>query len=277
MGHSKVKKICIKTFLYLLLGSLAVIVAFPFVWMIFASFKDVKEFYVLKPTLLPEKFIFTNYTELFEKLNISRYYMNSIIVTAVQVLANVVIVLMAGYGFAKYQFKGKNFLFLLILSSTMIPWVATIVPLYILANNLHLVDTMMGLIIPGMADAFSIFLARNFMSSVPTPLLEAARIDGAGESKIFLHIVLPAVKPLISVIAIQKMVSSWNAFQWPLLVVNSDELRTLPLAIAKLSSQYYDSYNLKMAAAALTIIPVLIVYVIFQKHIVEGVSLSGIK
>lgn len=277
MGHSKVKKICVKTFLYLLIGSLAVIVAFPFVWMIFASFKDVKEFYVLKPTLLPEKFIFTNYTELIETLNIPQYYMNSIIVTAVQVLANVVIVLMAGYGFAKYSFKGKNFLFLLILSSTMIPWVATIIPLYILANDFHLVDTMMGLIIPGMADAFSIFLARNFMSSVPTPLLEAARIDGAGESKIFLHIVIPAVKPLISVIAIQKMVSSWNAFQWPLLVVNSDELRTLPLAIAKLSSQYYDSYNLKMGAAALTIIPVLIVYVIFQKHIVEGVSLSGIK
>ena len=112
MGHSKVKKICVKTFLYLLIGSLAVIVAFPFVWMIFASFKDVKEFYVLKPTLLPEKFIFTNYTELIETLNIPRYYMNSIIVTAVQVLANVVIVLMAGYGFAKYSFKGKNFLFL---------------------------------------------------------------------------------------------------------------------------------------------------------------------
>ena len=267
MGHSKVKKICVKTFLYLLIGSLAVIVAFPFVWMIFASFKDVKEFYVLKPTLLPEKFIFTNYTELIETLNIPQYYMNSIIVTAVQVLANVVIVLMAGYGFAKYSFKGKNFLFLLILSSTMIPWVATIIPLYILANDFHLVDTMMGLIIPGMADAFSIFLARNFMSSVPTPLLEAARIDGAGESKIFLHIVIPAVKPLISVIAIQKMVSSWNAFQWPLLVVNSDELRTLPLAIAKLSSQYYDSYNLKMAAAALTIIPVLIVYAVSYTHL----------
>lgn len=277
MGHTKAKKICIKTFLYLLIGSLAVVVAFPFVWMIFASFKDVKEFYVLKPTLLPEKFIFSNYTELIQTLDIPKYYLNSIIVTAVQVISNVVIVLMAGYGFAKYNFKGKNVLFLLILSSTMIPWVATIVPLYILANNLNLVDTMMGLIIPGMADAFSIFLARNFMSSVPTPLLEAARIDGAGEAKIFMDIVLPAVKPLISVIAIQKMVSSWNAFQWPLLVVNSDELRTLPLAIAKLSSQYYDSYNLKMAAAALTIIPVLIVYVVFQKHIVEGVSLSGIK
>lgn len=277
MNHEKAKKHVTRAVCYLLAVSLMVVVAFPFLWMILASFKDVKEFYVLKPTLLPERFIFTNYEELFQKLNISRYYINSIIVTAVQVTANVIIVLTAGYGFAKYDFKGKNFLFLLILSSTMIPWVATIIPLYIVANQLKLVDTLAGLIIPGMADAFSIFLARNFMSSVPTPLLEAARIDGAGETRIFLKVVLPSVKPLISVIAIQKMVSSWNAFQWPLLVVNSDELRTLPLAIAKLSSQYYDSYNLKMAAATLAIIPVLIIYIIFQKYIVEGVSLSGIK
>ncbi|MDO5416584.1 MAG: carbohydrate ABC transporter permease [Lachnospiraceae bacterium] len=271
------KQKIVRILLYALVFSLAFIVAFPFFWMILASFKDIKEFYVLKPKLFPEKFSFANYTELVTKLNIPRYYLNSILVTTVQVLANVVIVLMAGYGFAKYQFRGKNFLFIMVLSSTMIPWVATIIPLYIMANNLHLVDTMMGLIIPGMADAFSIFLARNFISSVPTPLLEAARIDGGGETKIFLKVVIPLIKPLISVITIQKMVSSWNAFQWPLLVVNSDELRTLPLAIAKLSSQYYDAYNLKLAAATLTIIPVLIVYIVFQKYIVEGVSLSGIK
>jgi multiple sugar transport system permease protein len=277
MNHEKNKKMAVRIFFFLLTLGLAMIIAFPFVWMIFASFKESKEFYVLKPTLLPEKFNTNNFRELFEKLNIGLYYWNSVIVTAMQVLSTVTIVLLSGYGFAKYEFKGKNVLFLMILSSTMIPWVATIIPLYIMANQLKLVDTMAGLIIPGMADAFSIFLARNFMSSIPTPLLEAARIDGAGELLIFRKIVIPAVKPLIAVIAIQKMVSSWNAFQWPLLVVNSDKLRTLPLAIAKLSSQYYDSYNLKMAAAAVAIIPVLIIYVIFQKYLVEGVSLSGIK
>ena len=159
----------------------------------------------------------------------------------------------------------------------MIPWVATIIPLYIVATQLGWIDTYIGLIIPGAADAFSIFPARNFINGVPDTLIEAARIDGASEKRIFFRIILPAVKPLIVVITINKMVSSWNAFQWPLLVVNSDELRTLPIAIANLSSRFYDSYDLKMAAATLAIIPVLIVYIIFQKHFVEGVTLSGIK
>lgn len=277
MSSEKRKKIVYKALLYLLTIALAVVIAFPFIWMILASFKLQKEFYVLKPTLLPEHFILDNYRQLFGKLEIGIYYKNSVIVTFVQVISTLIIVLLAGYGFAKYSFKGKNLLFLIILSSTMIPWVATIIPLYILASNFKLVDTMLGLIIPGMADAFSIFLARNFMSAIPTPLLEAARLDGAGELKIFNKVVLPSVKPLISVIAINKMVSSWNAFQWPLLVVNSDKLRTLPLAVAKLSSQYYDAYNLKMSAAAVAVIPVLILYVCFQRYLVEGVSLTGIK
>ncbi len=266
-----------KAGLYLLLAVVTVITAFPFLWMILSSFKESSEFYLLTPKLLPNSFQFDNFVELFEKWSFGSYYKNSIIVTAVQVVANILIVLFAGYGFAKYDFKGKHVLFMIVLASTMIPWVATIIPLYIITNSLHLIDTYMGLIIPGMADAFSIFLARNFMSTIPTPLLEAARIDGAGEVKVFFRVVLPQVKPLIAVIAIQKMVSSWNAFQWPLLVVNSEELRTLPLAMAKLSSQYYDSYNLKMAAATLAIIPVLLLYIAFQKYFVEGISLSGIK
>lgn len=277
MNTHKKKRTVGKVFCYLLLLCMTIITAFPFLWMILSSFKQSSEFYLLVPKLLPEKFQWNNFTELFEKWSFARYYKNSIFVTAVQVISNILIVLLAGYGFAKFNFKGKNSLFLIVMSSTMIPWVATIIPLYILTNSLHLIDTYPGLIIPGMADAFSIFLARNFMSTIPTPLLEAARIDGAGELKVFFRVVIAQVKPLIAVIAIQKMISSWNAFQWPLLVVNSEELRTLPIAMAKLSSLYYDSYNLKMAAATLAIIPVLILYIAFQKYFVEGISLSGIK
>lgn len=277
MMTNKQKTLLKKAGLYLLLAAVTIITAFPFLWMILSSFKESSEFYLLTPKLLPNSFQWNNFIELFERWNFGSYYKNSILVTVVQVVANILIVLFAGYGFAKYEFKGKHVLFMIVLASTMIPWVATIIPLYILTNSLHLIDTYMGLIIPGMADAFSIFLARNFMSTIPTPLLEAARIDGAGEIKVFFRVVLPQVKPLMAVIAIQKMVSSWNAFQWPLLVVNSEELRTLPLAMAKLSSQYYDSYNLKMAAATLAIIPVLLLYIAFQKYFVEGISLSGIK
>ena len=263
--------------IYTLLVLIAIVVGYPFLWMILSSFKDISEFYMIPPKLFPQDWLVKNYTEIFTKWNFGIYYKNSIIVTAAQLIGNILIVLFAGYGFAKYRFRFKTFFFMLILSTTMIPWVATIIPLYIVATQLGWIDTYIGLIIPGAADAFSIFLARNFINGVPDTLIEAARIDGASEKRIFFRIILPAVKPLIVVITINKMVSSWNAFQWPLLVVNSDELRTLPIAIANLSSRFYDSYDLKMAAATLAIIPVLIVYIIFQKHFVEGVTLSGIK
>lgn len=273
----KQRKMLSGTLLLIVRLCLSVIVACPFVWMVVSSFKTSEEFYYLVPTFLPKAFIWDNYIEIIEKWNFLAYYKNSILITAFQVVANLVIVLCAGYGFAKYKFRGRQFMFIMILSSTMIPWVATIIPLYILANSLNLIDTMLGLMIPGMANAFNIFLARNFMTTIPNALLESARIEGAGERKIFTSIVIPSVKPLISVITIQKMIDSWNAFQWPLLAVNSDSLRTIPLAIAKLSSQYYDAYNLKMAAATLSIIPVLIIYIIFQKNFVEGITMSGIK
>lgn len=263
--------------IYTLLVLIAIVVGYPFLWMILSSFKDISEFYMIPPKLFPQDWLVKNYTEIFTKWNFGIYYKNSIIVTAAQLIGNILIVLFAGYGFAKYRFRFKTFFFMLILSTTMIPWVATIIPLYIVATQLGWIDTYIGLIIPGAADAFSIFLARNFINGIPDTLIEAARIDGASEKRIFFRIILPAVKPLIVVITINKMVSSWNAFQWPLLVVNSDELRTLPIAIANLSSRFYDSYDLKMAAATLAIIPVLIVYIIFQKHFVEGVTLSGIK
>ena len=274
---SKTRRLFSKSATYILLILVAVIVGYPFLWMLLSSFKDISEFYMIPPRLFPEVWLTDNYVEIFTKRSFGTYYKNSIIVTAAQLIGNLIIVLFAGYGFAKYRFRFKTFFFMLILCTTMIPWVATIIPLYIVATNLGWINTYVGLIIPGAADAFSIFLARNFISGIPDPLIEAARIDGAGERKIFFNIVLPSVKPLIAVITINKMVSSWNAFQWPLLVVNSDELRTIPIAIANLSSRFYDSYDLKMAAATMAIIPVLILYIAFQKHFVEGVTLSGIK
>lgn len=274
MNKNKIAKKVI-TIILLCIGSLFVVV--PFVWMIFSSFKRIDEFYLIPPKILPREFTLDNFRELFERANFGRYYLNSIFVTVIQVLMNLLIVTLAGYGFAKYDFKGKKFLFTLVLSTTMIPWVATIIPLYILTYKVKAIDTYFGLIIPGMADVFSIFLMRNFMMTIPTSLIEAARIDGAGEFYIFRKLILPLVKPIIAVVTINKFIASWNAFQWPLLVVNRDELRTLPIAIAKFSSQYYDAYNLKMAAATLAIIPVLVLYIAFQSYFVEGISLTGVK
>jgi multiple sugar transport system permease protein len=271
------KKMLNKAVLLLLLCIGALVVVIPFVWMIFSSFKTIDEFYLIPPKIFPKKFTLDNFNQLFSKGNFGKYYFNSIFVTTVQVIFNIIIVTMAGYGFSKYNFKGKKVLFMVILSTTMVPWVATIIPLYIMAYKAKLIDTYAGLIIPGLVDAFAIFLAKNFMTTIPTALIEAARIDGAGEFKIFRSLVLPLVKPVIAVITINKFIGSWNAFQWPLLIVGSDKIRTLPLAVAKFSSQYYDAYNLKMAAACLAIIPVLFVYIGFQKYFVTGISLSGVK
>lgn len=273
IGKKTVKKIVLIALLCL--GSLLVVV--PFVWMLFSSFKRIDEFYILPPRILPESFSLANYIKLFDRVSFGKYYFNSIFVTTVQVLLNIVIITTAGYGFAKYEFKGKMFIFTVILATTMIPWVATIIPLYILAYKAHAYDTYFGLIFPGLADAYSIFLARNFIQTIPTSFIEAARIDGGGEFLIFRKVVLPQVRPVIAVITITKFIGSWNAFQWPLLIVGSDALRTLPLGVAKLSSQYNDQYDLKMAAAALAIIPVLIVYIAFQKYFVQGITLSGVK
>lgn len=269
----KINKIIL--FIVLALGSLFVVV--PFIWMIFSSFKTIEEFYYMPPKILPNKFILDNFKNLFQKANFGRYYSNSIIVSVVQVILDIIIVTSAGYGFAKYEFPGKKVIFTIVLATTMVPWVATIIPLYILAYKVKAVNTYFGLIFPGLADAFSIFLARNFMTTIPTTLIEAGRIDGAGEFRIFSTLVLPLAKPIIAVLTINKFIGSWNAFTWPLLVVESDELRTLPIAIAKFSSQYNDAYNLKMAASTIAIIPVLIVYVAFQKYFVSGISLTGIK
>lgn len=273
----KRKKTANKVLLYLVLSVGTLFVIVPFLWMIFSSFKGIQEFYYMPPKVLPDNFILDNFSELFNRGNFGQYYLNSILVTVIQVVFNIIIVTMAGYGFAKYKFKGKKTIFTILLATTMIPWVATIIPLYILADKAGSVDSFFGLTFPGLADAFSIFLARNFMTTIPTNLIEAARIDGAGEFRIFGKLVLPLMKPIIAVITITKFIASWNAFQWPLLIVGSDSLRTLPLAVAKFSSQYYDAYNLKMAASSLSIIPVLIVYVVFQKYFVSGISLSGMK
>lgn len=259
----------------LCLGS--IMVAIPFIWMLLSSFKTQAEFYVYPPRLLPDKFSLANFKTLFDRIAYGRVYLNSIFVTAVQVLLNIAIVTTAGYGFAKFKFRGKKTIFTIILATTMVPWVSTIIPLYIMAYKAGVVDTYFGLIFPGLADAFSIFLARNFISTVPDSFIESARIDGGGELRIFRSIIMPLVKPIMAVIIINKFIASWNAFIWPLLVVNSERLSTLPLAISKLSGQFNDQYDLKMASALLAILPVLIVYVAFQKYFVKGISLTGVK
>lgn len=184
---------------------------------------------------------------------------------------------MAGYAFAKFQFKGKNFLFILVLSTMMIPAQVTMIPLYLLMSQMGLTNTYTGIVLPGLVNAFAIFLFRQFIGTISDDFLEAAKIDGAGEIYIFANIVIPLMKPVIFLQIILTFINGWNSFLWPLIMSNNDTHYTLSVGLALLQNASALDFGLLMAGATLMIIPVIIVYMIFQKQIIKGISLSNYK
>ncbi|GBF10707.1 MULTISPECIES: carbohydrate ABC transporter permease [Tepidibacillus] len=258
----------------LTLGGL--IISLPFIWMILSAFKIENEVLQIPPTLIPEKFTFDNFHYLFENMNFMLYFKNTILV----VLASFVglfLNAMAGYGFAKYKFKGKDKLFYLVLATMMIPGQVTMIPVYLILNELHLTNTMIGIVLPGLVGAFSIFLFRQFMSTIPDELLEAARLDGASEFRVFLQIVLPISKPILAVQGILTFIAGWNSFLWPLIIANDERLYTLSVGLSLLKGQYGGNFALQMAGSTFMVVPIIVVFMIFQKHIIKGYTISGMK
>ncbi|UVI30676.1 carbohydrate ABC transporter permease [Paenibacillus spongiae] len=248
----------------------------PFFWMILSSFKPENEIASVPPTLWPETWTLHNFKYLFQNMNFDVYLVNTLIVVAfsfVGLFLNAV----AGFGFAKYDFKGRNVLFVLVLATMMIPSQVTMIPVYLILNSLGLTNTMIGIVLPGLVGAFAIFLFRQFMSTIPTELLEATRLDGASEYRIFLQIVLPISKPIIAVQAILTFIAGWNSFLWPLIIANDEKLYTLSVGLSLLKGQYAGNYGLQMAGAAFMVVPVIILFTYFQKHIIENFSISGMK
>lgn len=248
----------------------------PFFWMIMSSFKPESEIIQIPPTLWPESFTLYNFTYLFGNLNFGVYLKNTLIIVLfsfVGLLLNAV----AGFGFAKYQFKGRNALFLLVLATMMIPSQVTMIPVYLILNSLGLTNTMTGIVLPGLVGAFAIFLFRQFMSTIPTELLEATRLDGASEYRIFLQIILPISKPILAVQAILTFIAGWNSFLWPLIIANDERLYTLSVGLALLKGQYAANFGLQMAGATFMVIPVIVLFTYFQRHIIENFSISGLK
>jgi multiple sugar transport system permease protein len=262
--------------LLLLLGLLLLVG--PFLWMLLGSFKATAELRQVPPTWIPQNPTLSNYEELFTRLDFGRYFFNSAVVATFVTLGNVVFCSMLGYALAKLEFPGRRFLFVLVIATLMVPGIVTFMPLFVIVANIGLVNTHAGLILPFLAGAFGVFLMRQFIGGIPDELLDAARVDGAGEHYIFWRIVMPLCGPAIATLTILTFLASWNNFLWPLVVATSESMYTLPVAIALFAiGAQQTNIGLLLAGSVVVILPVLLVFIALQRFFTQGIAMTGIK
>lgn len=254
----------------------AVITAFPFIWMLTSSLKPQSESIDYPPTILPQAPTLEYYQILFTELDFGRYLVNTLIVVLISYVG-LMLMAMAGYAFAKFEFRGKKGLFFLVLATLMIPVQVTMIPTYLIINGLNLTNTLVGIALPTLVSGFSIFLFRQFMTTIPTEMLEAARLDGAGEFRAFWQIVLPMSKPILAVQVVLTFIAGWNSFLWPLILSSDQKLYTLSVGLNLLNQQLAVNPSLQMAGASVMVLPILIVFIIFQRYVIQGFALSGLK
>jgi multiple sugar transport system permease protein len=255
----------------------AIIFVMPFVWMISTSFKPRNETISIPPRILPENWTLENYGETLRRLPIVRLYMNTFYVAITRTIIGVYTSTLLGYIFAKFRFWGRETIFLFLLGTMIIPFSVYMVALYVMWVQLGLADKLLGLIVGGFFNVYGIFLARQFMHNVPTELIEAARIDGAGELKIFHSIVMRLSVPVMATLAAFEFMGQMNAFLWPLIVISTEKKYTLALGLSTFTRDMGTDYGLTMAGAVFTTIPMLIIFVTMQRQIIQGISFSGIK
>lgn len=249
----------------------------PVIWFIFSSFKDATEFNSRPPKLFPSYWAFENYSQAFQMYDYMRYFMNSVFVAVVATGLTLLINSMAAFAFAKYNFRGRDGLFVLTLAMIMIPLQVILIPMYLVVSSLGMVNTYWGMIIPAAATPTGVFVIRQYMLTIPDELIESARIDGAGEFRIYARIMLPLARPALAVIAIFSILWRWNDFLWPLLIAQNERLYTLPVALALLNGQLVVPYNVVLAMSVMSIIPVLLMFVFMQRQIIQGIAHTGLK
>lgn len=250
---------------------------FPFVWMIATSLKVPADAYTLH--IFPKQATFSNYIEVFVRTPFSQWVTNSFIVAVATTLSVCFFDTVIGYVLAKFSFRGKNVIFIAILSTLMVPTEMLIIPWYLLTVKLGWVDSYAGILFPGLISAFGIFLMKQFMESLPEDLLDAARMDGMNEWNILLRIAVPLVRPAVATLCILTFLGSWNAFIWPLIVTQTPERLTIPVGISFFSSELKDSSSwvLIMTGASVSVIPLIVLFFFFQKQIIRGIALTGFK
>jgi multiple sugar transport system permease protein len=260
-----------------LLALAAAIALFPLVWMLAVSFMAAGEASAYPPPLLPRQFTLANYRELFAHAGMGRYLANSLLLAFAATALSLVFNVMAGYAFAKLRFAGRERLFKAMLGALVVPGQVAMVPLFLLLKHLGLVNSYGGIIVPALASIFGIFLVRQYALSIPEDLLEAARIDGASEWRIFVLVVVPLLKPIIVTLAVFTLLGTWNDFMWPLIVLTDQDLYTLPVALASLSREHVQDNELMMAGAVLTTLPVLVVFLALQRYYLQGIMAGSVK
>ncbi len=263
-------------FLGVLLGIGAIITSFPFLWMLATSVKPLREARADPPSLLPVEPTLDAWARLFTEMDFARYLVNTLIVVAIG-FVGLALIAMAGYAFAKLRFPGRDALFVLVLATMMIPVQVTMIPTFMILNAANLTDTLVGVALPTLVSAFNLFLMRQFMGTIPDEMLEAARIDGAGEWRILRSIAIPMSRPILAVIGVLVFISGWNSFLWPLILATDSDNYTLSVGLSLLNRQLTIDPPLQMAGASLMVIPIIVVFVILQRHIVQGFTMSGIK
>jgi multiple sugar transport system permease protein len=246
--------------------------------MILGSFKEQGEFLRTPPTWLPDSPTLDNYERLTARLDFPRFFLNSTVVAVAVTAGNLVFAPMLGYALAKLRFRGKGVLLALVLATMMLPAAATLIPLFVLMSQLNLVNTYPGLILPFVAGPFGVFLTRQFFSGLPDELLEAARIDGAGEFRIFWTVAMPLATPILATLGILTFLGSWNAFIYPLVMAQEPEMYTLPVALATFATgQFQADHGMLMAGSVILVVPVLVLFILMQRWITEGIATTGLK
>jgi multiple sugar transport system permease protein len=283
LDGSKIKvrmryRLSVKAFLvHLSLALLGLIIAVPLYWTVMSSLTTNDSLFTGAITWIPPALHVENYTNAFQAAPFGRYFLNSAVVAVAVTAITLLTSALAGYGFAKLHFPGRNVLFAVVLAALMVPFPAIMIPLFVLVRQLHLLDSYAGLIIPGAVSGFGIFMMRQFMSRLPDALLEAARLDGCNELQIFWFIVLPSSRSALAALAVLTFLASWNNFVWPLLVVQSPDYTTVPLGLALFRGAYATNYTQILAASLVAAAPVVLLYLAMQRQIISSFISSGIK
>jgi multiple sugar transport system permease protein len=263
---------------YVLLTLGIVLMVGPFLWMVLGALKPQAEFLVNPPTFLPQNPTTDNFGRLFGNLDFPRFFFNSAVVAIAVTAGNILFCPMLGYALAKLQWRGKRLIMGLVLATLMVPAGITLIPNFVLMRNLGLVNTYPGLILPFLVGPFGVFLTRQFMYGIPDELLEAARIDGANEWRIFTRIVLPITAPVLATLGILTFLGSWNSFLYPLVMAQEPQMYTLPVALATFATgQYQADHGMLMAGSVVLVVPVLLIFIVFQRWITEGIATTGLK
>ncbi|MGP4039678.1 carbohydrate ABC transporter permease [Gracilibacillus sp. D59] len=278
VAESKKKIKPSRILLHIVLALGAFVMVFPFLWTISSSLKDMSQIFAVPPVWIPDPIVWSNYVDSFTAMPFGRAYWNSFYITAIVVVAQLFTGSMAAYAFAKLRFRGSDFLFILFLATMMIPKQVTMIPLYLIMDKINWLDTHLSLIVPGaLFNAFAVFLLRQFIRGIPKELEEAAVMDGANPLRIYWNVILPLIRPALAAVGIFIFMGTYNNFIDALIYLSTPENFTVPLLLNNFKGLYVTNWSYMMAGATISVIPVIIVYMFAQRHIIEGVTLTGIK